>query len=75
MESDGAGEQLGWEEVWEFGGAGAGYDGGQLVESAGEFVICNDGQGVRVVDGQPLEEWFSLSWHSEGLMNAMGDSA
>ena len=43
MEPDGAGEQLGWEAIWELGGAGAGDDGGQLVEPVGEFVMCGHG--------------------------------
>ena len=39
MEYDGAGGELGWEEVWGEGGVGAGDDGAELVESVGEFVM------------------------------------
>lgn len=51
MEYDGASEQLGWEAVWEFGGAGAGYDGGELAEPVGEFVMCGDGLWRRRENG------------------------
>jgi len=78
VEYDGAGRELGWEEVWGEGGACSGYDGGQLVESVGEFVMWwtdlvgeRDEGRERGMEGW-MDGWMEFAWCSGGVWRCYG---